>query len=56
MSFYKISGVYKFQENFEMALEQLLKGRAVILPFRDYEYGDFNYLLEVFEKEIEEIK
>jgi len=56
VSFYKISEVYKFQKEFEMAQEQLLKARALILPFKEYQYGDFNSMIDFFEKEIEEMR
>ena len=56
VSYYKIAMVYKEEKKFDLAREQLLKARALILPFKEYAYGDFENMLEIFEKDIEEMR
>ncbi len=56
VSYYKIAMLYKNEKEFVTAQEKLLKARALILPFKDYKYGDFDNMLRIFEEEIEELK
>ena len=56
VSFYKLSTVYEFEKKFKEVVEQLLKARDIILEFRGCGYGDFDNMIEFFEKKIEEIK
>ena len=56
VSYYKISMLFKEQKKFEESLEQLLKARALILPFKNFSHGDFDNMLRIFEQHIEEMR
>ncbi len=56
VSFYKLSTIYEFEKKFGEALERLLKARAMIFDLKECGYGDFDYMIEIFEKKIEEMR
>ncbi|MBU1959274.1 tetratricopeptide repeat protein, partial [bacterium] len=56
VSHYKLSTVHEFNKEFDKALEQLLKARAWVLEFRGCGYGDFDYIIGIFENKIEEMR